>query len=51
MELAGSNSEEDVKKYSTEAFKKVDKGNLKGAIEALSKLKGIGPATASGEWL
>ena len=49
VELAGSNPAEEVTRCSTDAFKKCDKGNMKGAIEALSKLKGIGPATASGQ--
>ena len=48
MEFAGSNPDADVIKYSKAAFSKASKGNLKGAIEQLTKLKGIGPATASG---
>lgn len=51
VDLAGSNPEDDVKNKSKEAFKKLQKGNLRGAIDSLSSLKGIGPATASGIYI
>lgn len=38
---------EEVKEASTEALKALRDGQLKAAVEALSALKGVGPATAS----
>ncbi|XP_076048988.1 uncharacterized protein LOC143029821 isoform X2 [Oratosquilla oratoria] len=48
VDFAGSNAEELIKKVSTEAFHLAEKSKIEGAIRALSKLKGVGPATASG---
>ena len=48
VDLAGSNENSFVEKTTSDAFKKLDKDQLKSSIEFLCKLKGIGPATASG---
>ena len=45
-QLVEQNSEDDVKTISENAFKKPK--DVLGAIKELSKLKAIGPATASG---
>ena len=45
-ELAQSNQESDVVNASTEAFQRLP--NIPSAIQALSVLKGVGVATASG---
>lgn len=42
-----SNTEKDVKENSKIAFQKADAGEIRGSIEALAALKGVGPATAS----
>lgn len=49
MQLVGSNREEYMTEVTNEAFGiyELDTSNVAGAIQALSCLKGIGPATAS----
>lgn len=47
QQLAASNSEETVEKCSRKAFSFLP--DVKAAIAELSSLKGVGPATASGE--
>ena len=46
--LAESNSPEEVASSTRKAFQHVEQTQLKQAIDMLSKLKGLGPATASG---
>jgi hypothetical protein len=47
--LCESNSQEDCQEATTKAFQLYDheKGSLKAALEILTKLRGVGPATAS----
>lgn len=42
-----SNSSQDIKTHSQNAFQCANSNNIKGAIEEFCKLKGVGPATAS----
>lgn len=42
-----ANTPSDVKRHSSSSFVKADKGDVRGAIEDMSNLKGVGPATAS----
>lgn len=46
--MVEENKEEDIVKYSKEAFSFID-DDPKKSIQALCKLKAVGPATASGE--
>lgn len=39
--------EKDLKTLSMESFERAQKGDVRGAVEELSKLSGVGPATAS----
>ena len=52
VDFAKSNPADEVVKLSMAAFRSADSGKPDGvlkAIDTLSKMKGIGPATASGE--
>lgn len=48
-ELVQTNSEEDVKAASTKAFKALP--DISAAISALTVLRAVGPATASGNYI
>ena len=48
--MVESNSSDDVEKCSKAAFAKLP-GDLSAAIQALTPLKAIGPATASGKYI
>jgi hypothetical protein len=39
--------EKDLKSFSAESFQRAQEGDVKGAVEVLSRLSGVGPATAS----
>jgi len=47
LRLVAQNSDEQVVGCSRRAFAALSRKDLRGAVEALSKLKGVGPATAS----
>ena len=51
--MIGENKEEDIKKFSEEAFSlaRGDDDDPKKSIAMLCKLRAVGPATASGEFL
>lgn len=47
QKFADETSDEEIRKASAEAFKLLEEKEVKGAIDALTTLKGCGPATAS----
>ena len=47
--MIGENKEEDIAKYSEEAFSFIE-DDPKKSIEKLCKLRAVGPATASGKF-
>ena len=48
IEFAESNEDATVQRTTSDAYGKLKKGQLRESVETLCKLKGIGPATASG---
>lgn len=47
MQYLKANTEDDVNQISLDSFVMADKEDVRGAINEMSKLKGVGPATAS----
>ena len=49
MALCESNDEETIERTTKASFKLLKRGQLRQALDGLCSLKGIGPATASGQ--